>query len=528
MFSAAYGFVQPVFACTSSDLSLRLTHSVASGDVTDKSAVIWARANQDAYLHVAYDRDPAFPNPQRVPPVFVTQESDHTGQVALSGLQPKTRYHYRAWLTAEQRGQSGEQLEYTSGSFQTAPDAKADVSVSFVFGGDLGGQGLCRHAEHGYAIFTNMAAVQPDFFVANGDMIYADNTCPAEVLLGPSTPDSPPLVWKNVPGAFPGVFSSTVDWTDLKQLRQVYRDHWQYNRADPAMQRLLQHVPMYAQWDDHEVLNDFGAKWVYWVSSTQKWQGYANLVNIGRETLFHYSPIARHSDEPERIYRAFQWGSQLDLFLLDARSYRSRNDSPDTPANHKTLLGSTQLAWLKQQLRGSQATWKIVSSDVPLSIPTGSQAQLFGRDGWANGNPIDAPGPAQLADFAVQTGFERELLDLMRFLDEANIENVVFITTDVHLAAQIRYAFDADQDGDLLIFHELITGPLNAGTAPAVTQAQLDPTLNPKLLYAEGDLFNFGVVRTQQYADGTVHLVAEVRGEDGHVRPESGLDLSPR
>ena len=147
---------------------------------------------------------------------------------------------------------------------------------------------------------------------------------------------------------------------------------------------------------------------------------------------------------------------------------------------------------------------------------------MFGRDGWANGN-----GP----DFSAQTGqtgFERELLDLLYFLDGANVNNIAFFTTDVHFAAQIRYALDASGDGDLLIFHELITGPLNAGMAPAVTQTQLDPTLNSRLLYAQGDLFNFGFVRTQPHSDETVHLLADVRAENRRIQPGSVLDLPPQ
>ena len=502
-----------------------LTHGVASGDVTSHSVVIWSRANHQAYLHVAYNRNPNFSHPQTAQPLFVTQESDYTGQITLTGLQPNTRYHYRVWLTAEPAGNQREQLAVTEGSFQTAPDGKSSEPVAFVFGGDLGGQGLCRQKQKGYAIFTQMAALKPNFFVANGDMIYADDGCPPERPLGPlgaGANGPPPPVWKNIPGRFPGVLSPTVDWTDLNQLRRVYRRHWQYNRADPAVQHFFQHVPMYAQWDDHEVLNDFGAPWTHWTQTTRERRGYPNLVTIGRETLFLYSPIAQHPDESQRIYRAFQWGQHLDLFLLDARSYRSRNDLADTQTNYKTLLGSAQLVWLKQKLQDSQATWKIVSSDVPLSVPTGSQAHVFGRDGWANGNSPDSS--AQTG----QTGFERELLDLLHFLDDANVNNIVFVTTDVHFAAHIRYALDANGDGDLLIFHELITGPLNAGMAPAVTQSQLDPTLNPTLLYAQGDLFNFGFVRTQLHADGTVHLLADVRAENGHIQPGSILDLPPQ
>ncbi len=499
-----------------------LTHGIASGDVTSHSVVIWSRANHEVYLHVAYDRNPDFSQPKTARPIFVTHESDYTGQVMLTGLQPSTRYYYRVWLTAEPAGNQPEQPATTQGSFTTAPDGESSEPVAFVFGGDLGGQGLCRHHEKGYAIFTQMAALKPDFFVANGDMIYADDGCPPERPLGAGANGSPLPIWKNIPGRFPGVLSPTVNWTDLNQLRRVYRRHWQYNRADLAVQHFFQHVPMYAQWDDHEVLNDFGARWTYWAQTARERIGYPNLVTIGRETFFLYSPMARHPDEFQRIYRAFQWGQQLDLFLLDARSYRSRNDLPDTQTHQKTLLGSAQLAWLKQQLQDSQATWKIVSSDVPLSVPTGSQVHIVGRDGWANGNSPDFSAQTD------QTGFERELLDLLHFLDETNVNNIVFITTDVHFAAQVRYALDANEDGDLLIFHELITGPLNAGMAPAVTQTQLDPTLNPTLLYAQGDLFNFGFVQTQPHADGTVHLIADVRAENGQIQSGSVLDLSPQ
>ena len=37
--------------------------------------------------------------------------------------------------------------------------------------------------------------------------------------------------------------------------------HWRYNRTDPAFQDFLRTTPMYVQWDDHEVINDFGAAW---------------------------------------------------------------------------------------------------------------------------------------------------------------------------------------------------------------------------------------------------------------------------
>ena len=72
---------------------------------------------------------------------------------------------------------------------------------------------------------------------------------------------------------------------------------------------------------------------------------------------------------------------------------------PDSIENNKTMLGSAQLSWLKDNLLRSNATWKVVSSDIPMSIPTGANSSKFGRDGWANGISLD---------FSSKTGFEKE------------------------------------------------------------------------------------------------------------------------
>ena len=88
----------------------------------------------------------------------------------------------------------------------------------------------------------------------------------------------------------------------------------------------------------------------------------------------------------------------MELFLIDARSYRDPNDRPDSETDPKTLLGTEQLEWLEQGLVSSGATWKIVSSDVPLSVPTGSGAVRFGRDGWANGTADDFSATVSVLD----------------------------------------------------------------------------------------------------------------------------------
>jgi len=473
----------------------QMTHGVATGDVTDQGAVVWARADGPAELVVAFDEGLELRAPN-------SAASDFTAQVTLEGLSPGREYSYRARF--ERSGRRSSEVE---GRFRTAPAPRDGVDeVRFIVGGDLGGHGYCRETEGGYRIFETMGTLSPDFFVANGDMIYADELCPAE---GPEGR-------KNVPGDFPRVSAVEIDWADRAGLQEIFWKQWRYHRGDATFQAFLARVPMYAQWDDHEVINDFGAPWPSWPFASER-QGFLNLVETGRNAVLSYNPIARNSGEPRRIYRSFRWGRDLEVFLLDGRSYRDRNDLADSEANPKTLLGAEQLEWLAKGLLASDATWKVVSSNVPLSVPTGTDPANFGRDGWANGTA---------ADFSATTGFERELLGLLRRLDTADLENLVFVVTDVHCALSIRYDLDADGDGDRFVFHEFVSGPLVAGKLPE--PPGLDPTLGPTLLYAEANLFNFGYYRLERRPDGTVHFLADIRDGAGAVRSGSSVEVAPR
>jgi alkaline phosphatase D len=464
--------------------ALLITHGAAVGEVTERSAVVWARSSAPAEMVVAYGKD-------GVARARSEGARDLTAKVKLENLTPATLYRYRVHFEAE-----GDASEPVEGSFRTAPSPENPATVRFVVGGDLGGHRFCREETAGYAFFDRMRELRPDFFIANGDMIYADSDCPQ------ARPDGA----RNVPGDFPGIDDAAVDWTDAARVREVYLAHWRYNRADSSFQRFLLEVPMYSQWDDHEVINDFGAAWPRSAASPDR-EGYPVLVQAGRESLFDFHPLWPHPEEPGRIYRSFRWGADVELFLLDARSYRSANDREDSPGGGKTLLGRAQLDWLKKGLESSNATWKIVSSDVPLSIATGTRAEVYGRDAFADGDPAGAP----------RTGSETELRELLSHLDRENVRNVVFVVTDVHFATSLRYEIDLDSDGEDLLFHELVTGPLSAGV---VAPRAPDATFAPRVLYAEGGIFNFGFAS----AEGS-RLVYEVRDEGGRVREGSRLTI---
>lgn len=473
--------------------ALKFTHGVAAGDVTSDSVVLWTRTDLPADLRVRVTDG----GERHEATARTEADGDLTAHVALDRLSPDTDYTYRFSAGGPLR------RSHTEGRFRTAPAADADVLPFFVVGGDVGGQGYCRHAEHGYEVFSRIAGLDPDFFVANGDMIYADSICPAE------GPDG----WPNVPGAFPSV--AEVDWTSA-EVREVFDAHWRYNRADPHALRFFARVPVYVQWDDHEVINDFGAAWDRWPHQPDR-PGYPRLVAAGRDALFDWNPILRHPDEPERIYRNFRHGRHLELFLLDARSYRSPNSMPDGPG--KTVLGAEQRAWLERSVIASDATWKVISSDVPLTLPTG-WPEHFGRDGFADG--VEGEGRAGTPEV---TGAEDELVHLLTAFDAADVENLVVVATDVHFAMSLRWSHDFDGEGDTLTVHELVSGPMNAVSVPA---KEPDPSFGPEVLYAEGEMFNFATVRLRRADSGAVELVYDVRGAaDGEVRPGSELVLAP-
>ena len=181
------------------------------------------------------------------------------------------------------------------------------------------------------------------------------------------------------------------------------------------------------------------------------------------------------------IYRSLRWGRMAELLLVDGRSYRGprgvdasipggefltrepvpaalvetqnagRNanggnppetvslggeDMPnsrrDSPAG--SLLGAEQKQWLTGSLRASESRWKVVCNDVPLMRfgfdmsfrDYGSHNDLWWTDAW--------------------DGYPLERRELMRYIREEGIANVVSLTGDrhAHFAGVVHDDFDGD------------------------------------------------------------------------------------
>jgi alkaline phosphatase D len=193
--------------------------------------------------------------------------------------------------------------------------------------------------------------------------------------------------------------------------------------------------------DDHEVVNDFAGGAA--PSSDPRFSGQTgNFINEtplyanGLRAFDQYNAIEsrtyKHTGEdlfngaPD-LYRYNTYGSDAAVIMLDARSFRDTEvPGPANPLDpsqvaqflassfdpSRTMLGETQLRHLERDLLDAQdkgVTWKFVMLPEPI--------QNFG--------PIISPGDRF-------EGYAAERNALLKFIDENQIENVVFVSSDSH------------------------------------------------------------------------------------------------
>ncbi len=453
----------------SEDTAPAITHGPMSGEVMTDTAVLWARGNMSGTIQFQVSQDPDFAEVLTSTEVLVDETTDFVGEVAVTELMPGTDYLFQATLAVSETVSAPVQ-----GFFQTVPTDTA--AFNFVFGACLGGQGYCRDPETGWEIFDVMLAEQPDFFVFTGDTIYGDSVC---------------TVPENVPGA-----------EEITRDLAAYRGRYKYHLEDEHYAEFLAQTPVYASWDDHEVIDDFGGPALNAINP--------QLFADAGQAFFEYWPLQAQEDGTQQIYRTIPYGNYAEFIMLDTRSYRDPNVDwdPDPDAiTPKTMLGEEQYAWLQETLANSTATWKFIVTSVPLSYPTGfPQPQVDGRDGWAN--------------YTEKSGYETELLSLIFFIENQDIENVVFLTGDTHWPFAISY--DPDHNGEAN-FHEFGSSPISAIVLPPVDTP--DPTLNPTVLYADGEfqgtLFNFGHIAVDEDGNLTFRII------DGTGEEQYSLTLAP-
>ena len=427
-----------------------VTHGVQSGDVTCDGGVVWARADRPSQMMVEFATTESLGNARALPPIAALPENDFTAKMLLENLPAGQDIFYRVKF----RDLSHPEIysDAVTGRFRTAPADRRDVS--FVWGGDVAGQGWGINPDDGGMVaFATMRKHSPDFFLHSGDTIYADGIISSEVKL----PDG--KLWKNV---------IIPEKAKVAETLEEFRAAHKYNFLDENLRTFNAEVPIFVQWDDHEVTNN-------WSASKELPAAYKvrdiNLLAARAARAFHEMyPMRESIVEPGRVYRALNYGPHLDVFMLDERSYRGPN-GPNLQTAYgpeSWFLGPDQLLWLKRGLLNSRATWKVIASDMPLSlIVYDDAANRRGSEAFAQGD-----GPPR--------GRELEIADLLRFIKSSGINNTVWLTADVHYAAAHYYDPDKAQFQEFTPFWEFVAGPLNAGT---FGPNALDNTFGPEVRF---------------------------------------------
>ena len=300
-------------------------------------------------------------------------------------------------------------------SCRTAP-ARAQL-FSFAFSGDM------EESYRPFRLFDVIAQAKPAFFLHLGDTIYADH---------PKREFSPSLAH--------------------------YRRKHRANRRDTHLRRFLAQHTTYATWDDHEIENDC----------------HAAHPNMGEAQQVFREFWPCRSVTPNALYRAFDWAG-VDFIMLDTRSFRSPQNAPDGPG--KTMLGSTQKAWLEETLSASKAKFKFIATSVPF-----------------HGGGMDTWGP-----------YRSEQQDLVRFIKDQKMGGVVFLCADYHLAR--------DWTNPKTGLREYMAGPIASFTHYSRTPYSRDRYQKAGTFHY-GDGYNFGLVTVDPEA-GTGFI--EWIGLDGKV-----------
>lgn len=361
-----------------------LPNGVAAGDVTQSSAVLWGRTDAPGAMTFEIATDPGFS--AIFASSIVSANPFMPAKWDVGGLTAGATYFYRA------RDAAGA-LE--SGTFRTASAAGVRNGLRFGVSGDWRGE-LAP-----YPAVKNAASAGLDFFVKNGDTIYAERYS------GPAQPTA----------------STLPEYRDRHNEVLSQRNGlntWKDVRASTAI---------FASIDDHEVVNDFaGGQPVggAFYNDTQRYkdglQAFREYMPI-RENNYTGTGSARFDGKPN-LYRSQSFGSDAALFVTDARSFRDPGLTPwnGTPADaarflsesatlDRTMLGRQQLDALKADLRSSEQNgtmWKF----VVLAEPTQNLGLAAASDRYE--------------------GYGRERTELLSFIKTEGIDNVVFVTADIH------------------------------------------------------------------------------------------------
>ena len=425
-----------------SPASAQFTQGVASGDVTTTSAIVWSRVDGGGQAKVEVWDNPGLTGKKAFQRnvAQTSAGSDFTVKIDVTGLSPNTTYYYRF------KHETGSGTDVSPvGTFRTAPTAGSNAAVKFTYAADSDGTINTATGQPAFNNFETLDAARlenPAFNVYLGDTIYSDSS-------------------------FRAAPATTI---------QEYWGAYKQNRSIAALPNLMKATSTYAQQDDHEVVNDYDGQTVDPARYAAGIGAFLDYMPT-RETGLLNDPTCAGNP----LFRTYHWGANADVILLDARSCRSsdvavicQGDLAPTlpppirvafglPASpppgclaaindpSRTLLGPVQKAAFKNALLNSTAEFKFIMNPEPIQ-----QFWALPYDRWE--------------------GYAAERNEILDFIENNDINNTLFLTTDMHATLQNQVYHDRFENCTSLsaicafinppdtISYELVSGPIATNT----------------------------------------------------------------
>lgn len=347
------------------------TLGIASGEPLPDGFVLWTRlapqpmlpdgGMPDAPVAVRWSvaEDEALTRIVASGRALASPRAGHSVHVEVHGLRPDRDYWYRF-----EAGGGASPI----GRARTSPAEGAAVDrMRFCFTS-------CQKYEAGfYAGYRHMVEDNPDLILFLGDYIYEGD-----------------------PGSRQSVrLHRNPEPIDIDGYRVRYATY----KADPLLQTAHAAAPWMVIWDDHEVVNDYGAD----VDESGDPVAFLRRRAAAYQAYFEHMPLRRRAlpvGPDMSLYRALNWGGLAQFQLIDNRQYRAATPCPAPGANSKlipdcdarrdparSLLGARQEAWLLDTLASSQARWNLLTQQTlfgPMNLrdPADMTQVRYSNDGW--------------------------------------------------------------------------------------------------------------------------------------------------
>ncbi|MDO4909040.1 MAG: alkaline phosphatase D family protein [Corynebacterium sp.] len=426
-------------------------HGIAAGDPWPQSIILWTRvttspedtpgSEKGILTNLTYEVSPTpqFSQIVSTGPAQALPERDSTVHVEAGGLAPYTEYWYRFRISdGAYAGQYS-----PVGKFKTAPAAGQNP------GRFRAALLSCANWESGYFHAYRDLAQRGDIELAIhvGDYIYEYQTGEYCGKYG--------VIREHVP---------TNTLVTLKDFRQRYGHY----HTDPDLQAAHAACAWTVTWDDHEISNDAwseGSEFIHDAATMQARRQAALTAYL------EWLPLRANAfSEGGHVYRNLRFGDLFELDLLDLRSYRSAPAEWKEAYNpDRTIMGQEQFQWLENQLCSSNTVWNIVGNPVmmaPILMPAVDRKWTQGLYDLI-GFPLDGlPYNTDQWD-----GFPVERQRLLEFIRDQKLNNVVFITGDIHTSWSSEIP---------IIPGEYVPGTTNAVefVGPSITSPNIDDMYN--------------------------------------------------